>query len=71
MKLLKYSGSPAKSKSISHEIQRIVKGISHFLSENIINEIFPKIVSLVYEKNKKNGSGLAKKPNTNIKLKNK
>ena len=32
MKLLKYSGSPAKSKSISHEILRIIKGITPFLS---------------------------------------
>ena len=52
MKLLKYSGSPAKSKSISNEIQRIILGITPFLSENIINEFLPKIVSLIYDKNK-------------------
>lgn len=49
MKLFK---SSSKSKSISNEIQRIVKGISPFFSENIINEIFPKIVSLIYDKKK-------------------
>ncbi len=44
----RYLGSPAKSKSISHEIQRIILGIT----ENIINEFLPKIVSLIYDKNK-------------------
>ena len=53
MKLLKYSGSPAKSKSISLAIQIIIKGITPFLSENIIKEFLPKIVSLIYDKNKK------------------
>ena len=50
MKLFK---SSSKSKSISNEIQRIVKGISHFLSENIIKDFLPKIVCLIYNKNKK------------------
>lgn len=42
----------SQGKSISNEIQRIIKGLSPFLSENIINEILPKIASLILQSKK-------------------